>query len=280
MSKSTSVWQSIKNCLPLRVLNLARFIYSPAHRLGRRESAKLARIAGLVKPLLTATHGSVASGPFRDMKYISRSTGSALAPKILGTYEIELHGVVEDILSRNPSCLIDIGAAEGYYAVGFALRVPHCRVIAYEATEDGRSMLRELATLNGVADRIEIRGYCDQDNLESTLQNAPDDSLVICDTEGGELSLMDPAIHPKLSRLNLLIEIHHWIRPDMRQLIESRFRNSGTLSTTVGQERTDADFPSGLNATFNREERLLSMDELRPPAMEWVRLIPTPSQNP
>src|SRR5437016_6027102 len=78
------------------------------------------------------TNSTVIAGPFAGMKYIGSSVASAHIPKLLGTYEREIAGIVEEICWRKPAVLIDVGAAEGYYAVGFAMRLPDSRIIAFE----------------------------------------------------------------------------------------------------------------------------------------------------
>ena len=106
------------------------------------------------------THSTVMAGPFSGMRYIESSIGSALIPKLLGIYERELAPCIEEICRNRPELVVDLGAAEGYYAVGLARRLPDSRIIAFELEELGRRDLLRLAQLNGVADRVEIRGTC------------------------------------------------------------------------------------------------------------------------
>jgi len=70
------------------------------------------------------TNRTVASGPFRGMRYVARAYHSAYHAKLLGTYEMELHGIVEELCRETPGIIVDVGAAEGYYAVGLAMRLP------------------------------------------------------------------------------------------------------------------------------------------------------------
>ena len=109
--------------------------------------------------VMRETNCVVRTGPFQGMKYIGKSTSSVLIPKLLGIYERELHPVIEYATSRPFQTIVDIGAAEGYYCVGLARRMPQTRVVAYEMDEAGRQRLKELAGLNHVSDRLEIRGF-------------------------------------------------------------------------------------------------------------------------
>ena len=64
----------------------------------------------------------VSDGPFKGLKYPEYiSCGSAIYSKLLGTYEAELHDFIYSILRQDLEILVDIGCAEGYYAVGFAI---------------------------------------------------------------------------------------------------------------------------------------------------------------
>src|SRR4051812_22623153 len=82
--------------------------------------------------------GWVLSGPFEGMHYSDRSVGSAFFPKVLGTYERELHERIRACFQMGVRTVIDVGAAEGYYAVGLAMRIPGVQVVAFETEEAGR----------------------------------------------------------------------------------------------------------------------------------------------
>ena len=185
------------------------------------------------------TGGKVSGGPFAGMSYILTSIGSALAPKLLGTYEAELHEVVGELAQKRFALLVDVGAAEGYYAVGFARRFGGTRVIAFEQELVGRKLLAKLAAVNGVTDAIEIRGRCEPHDLQEALKPG---SLLISDVEGYERVLIDPVLVPALKGASMLIEVHgegddlgrelsarlaatheaQWIRPVARPLPESK----------------------------------------------------------
>src|SRR5688500_985732 len=72
-------------------------------------------------------HGlSVRRGPFHGMTYPESAVGLAeqLVPKLLGSYECELHGALEQVIQGDYEQVVDIGAADGYYAVGLARALP------------------------------------------------------------------------------------------------------------------------------------------------------------
>src|SRR5690349_13620102 len=120
----------------------------------------------------TRTGCQVRQGPFAKMRYVKDSIGSAYIPKLLGIYERELEPCVDRIAQLQPSVIVDIGAGEGYYAVGLALRNPQAHVIAFEMESAGQRAVAEMAKLNQVEQRVEIRGECLVGDLQSALAGA------------------------------------------------------------------------------------------------------------
>src|SRR5687767_7249195 len=57
-------------------------------------------------------HGLVVlDGPFAGMKYIDSTTGSVAVPKLVGSYEAELHPWIEDALRCGYERVVDVGSA-------------------------------------------------------------------------------------------------------------------------------------------------------------------------
>ena len=268
------LWSPLKAVLPAGILNIARFFYSPAYRIGLAARRTHDLVDQAWPPILKSTQAEVVTGPFRVMRYIHESAGSALCPKILGTYEKELHAVVEAIIASQPACIIDIGAAEGYYAVGFAMRLPDCRVVAFESDPRGQDLLRQLASLNGIADRIEIKGHCSLESLDACLHTNFERCVVICDAEGAEFELLDPIKIPKLAHVTQLVELHPWEHPHVSSVLQSRFQSSASCTVIRSLPRVPDDFPPSAGPSLSTAHRLASMNELRPSEMEWLWIEP------
>ncbi len=149
--------------------------------------ARMRPIGYLTQLVRTSTHDRVRLGPFAGMRYIDHSIGSAYLPKLLGTYERELGMVIEEICSCRPGLIVDVGAAEGYYAVGLALRNPRARVVAFESQPVGRTALCKMAALNGVAAQVEIHGRCDSFQLETVLKLREPEASDAPDRVSGQL---------------------------------------------------------------------------------------------
>lgn len=193
---------------------------------------QLAEIVGL----------AVRRGPFARMQYPGHAAvGSTLYPKLLGSYERELHDTLERIVERPYATLVDVGAAEGYYAVGLALRMPDVAVIAFEAHALGRQTLQEMAALNTVAERVQVLGTATCANLAALRPRAP--ILVICDCEGGEYELLDPAKIAWLRDADILVEVHQMHGLDGRAVLKARFAETHDITAIEVRQRDSSLYP-------------------------------------
>lgn len=209
--------------------------------------------------------GRVMSGPFSGMRYVDQSRGSALAPKLIGSYEEELHPVLAHVLARAYGQVVDIGCAEGYYAVGLALRLPGARVIGFDTDAQARVLCGQMARLNGVEDRVTVLGACSPDGLAQVL--APR-SLVICDCEGYESVLLAPAAVPVLTECDLLVETHDYLSPNVSAVLADRFRATHRINWIKTRPRDPSRYPElrGLSARMQR----LAVHEFRPASQRWA----------
>jgi len=230
------------------------------------------------KQVIHATKGQIATGPFQGMRYVTESVGSVLEPKLLGIYEKEIHPQVEALIAYQPQTVIDIGAAEGYYAVGMALRLPESQVIAFETDPVGRQLIQRLATLNGVIDRIDIRGHCDPSTLLDALTERQRPAI-LCDAEGAEDELLNPDLIPKLRATAMLVELHPRKAPGVTESLNQRFGSTHHIAVAKQTVRTVQDFPyTDFPMGFMPKAYLENaVSEFRQPwedLMEWYWMVP------
>jgi hypothetical protein len=217
----------------------------------------------------------VRAGSFAGLRYVSNSVGSAYLPKLLGIYERELSAQVESICSSKPRLIVDIGAAEGYYAIGLARRNPQALIVAFEMESRGQSTLREMAGLNNVADRVEIRGKCEAPDLVAALGGTPA-PVVVCDVEGYEEKLLDPQAVPALRQAFILVELHDFIIPGITKKLKERFGATHRIEHIWQQPRSRADFPWRTLGTMLLPKSYLdwAVSEWRPVQMSWLWMVP------
>ena len=222
--------------------------------------------------LRRVARGRVLAGPFAGMRYAERSVGSSYEPKLLGTYEMELHPVIERLCARQFPLIVNAGAGEGYYSVGMAARCPEARVVAFESDGAGRALIREMARVNGVDARVQVRGLCEAEALAETAAAGPPPCLLIVDVEGAELSLLHPGILPVLERSHILVELHDFIHPGLSAELESRFRPTHRIEKIRQRGRRLEDLP--FRSPVLDRWLIRYTDEQRPTTMEWFYMWP------
>lgn len=222
----------------------------------------------LVANTLFARGGDkVRSGPFAGLAVPRQSAEGCLAPKVLGTYESELHPVIEHVADKGYRTVVNIGSAEGYYAVGLALRLPEAQIRAYDIDDNARRMTRELADSHGVGDRVTVGGEFTHADFQ-TLD--PETTFVFCDIEGAEVDLIDPSKAPTLARLDMLVELHNLADVPIYRRFMARFRDSHRLTVIEAGARDIRAFPELRD--LEHLDQLLAFWEWRRGPTPWLMM--------
>jgi hypothetical protein len=217
----------------------------------------------------------VRGGPFAGMRYVGSSPNSHIADALLGTLEKEIHPFVQRLLAGSFDAFVNIGAAEGYYAVGIARFSAIPRVIAFEGDRFGRILIRFMARRNRVSHKLDVRGYCEPAALTQALAGYQRPALLV-DIEGYEKEVLQPTINPHLRRSTLIVELHEAEAP-MADILRKRFESTHQIEETWSRPRTASDLPSRMGPApwaFSRERLVRFMDERRGRAMRWWMLTP------
>ena len=240
------------------------------------------------RPLLTLaawrlrkrTNFRVIAGPFAGMEFHHAATGMTYYPKILGTYELELQPVIEEIARTPFTRVINAGAGDGYFAVGFARLFPNASVVAFELGAARQAHAKSLAHRNGVLDRVRIEGSCDVAALRANIET---NSLVFMDVEGAEDELLDPKAISQLRSATIVVEIHDTARPGIGSRLRARFAETHTVTEIWADPRRVSDFPwknAAGRPLFSRDICLALMNENRPAGMRWFYLRPNTVTTP
>lgn len=216
--------------------------------------------AARLKPLLVDRCGlTVQSGPFSGLRMLGRVSEGAFIPKLLGSYETELHPVLENAVVSGYDTIINIGCAEGYYAVGLAHRTG-AAIHAFDIDERARRLCLELAELNGVQDRVTLAAEFLTGDFS---RYAGRRVLVLCDVEGAECALFDPAACPALRYMDLLIEIHRVGGGWSSEILYPRFERSHAISE-IRQEPRDATAYPALDGMSDADRFFALLERVEP----------------
>lgn len=212
----------------------------------------------------------VQSGPFAGLKYVYTAVCSSYLPKLIGSYECELHRVLDVAFQKDYRCVIDVGCAEGFYAVGMARRLPQATVFAFDTSYEARALCRRMARINRVLDRVVVRGECTPQNLQQLLSEtvSPSKTLVFSDCEGYEKTLLDPEIAPKLRSCDILVEMHDFVSADISSLLKARFSASHDIEIIDVKPRSAEDYES--IAFWPHDVQEWALREGRPDGMQWA----------
>jgi hypothetical protein len=216
----------------------------------------------------------VRSGPFRGMRYIEESQGSVYLPKLVGVYELEIAGVIKSLASQRFKNIYVIGAGEGYYAVGFAMRSPNSTIYAYEANTSAHKLIKELARLNHCEERVIIKGECGESDLSGMSESGV---LIVMDVEGAEKVLLDPEGCDPLRTATILFE-SHYTPEETRDEINARFAGTHEVERYDSKERSwrDLSFLPRAYAFYIRRMLRFWFEEMRGGPMSWYLLRPKP----
>jgi hypothetical protein len=227
-------------------------------------------VPALAERLVDGEEPVVLGGPFAGMRYPRGCLADvdAAAAKLLGTYETEVSWAFERAIERGTGTFVDIGCADGYYAVGMAHASPATTTYAFDLSASARRLCRDTAVASGVADRVRVEDRFTVDGLASLLGDA---TLVLCDIEGGEVELLTERAARALARSVVVVEVHEDERTGAGSMLRSAFRNSHDAVLVQQQPRRLDD---GRLTAWSAQERESALRELRGPLLHWIVFEP------
>ena len=222
----------------------------------------------LIQNTLLQKHGTqVRQGPLVGMDFLSQSAEGCHIAKLLGCYEQPLQPHIENAIRAAYPLVLNIGCAEGYYAVGMARRMPNTRVLAFDLDLRAQETCRALASNNGVADRVTVGALFSRSDFAAY---ADQRVLVLCDIEGDEQDLLDPRAAPALQGMDIIVESHECLVPGVTKALIDRFSATHQITqvTDDGQRHLNQ-APDWFNNLAHLDQ-LLSTWEWRSGPTPWL----------
>lgn len=250
--------------------------------LVRRSNRDFMRITGIRRELLgrriyEEASGSVLYGDFKGLKLVSHRWGARdLGSIMLGEYE---RNIVEYInkVDASRTTFVDVGAADGFYAVGLLHNGRMERSICYESSEDGRRSIGVNARANGVQNAISIRGTASKLFAEELLKELGDElknSVFLFDIEGGEFDLLTNDNLEILQNSILIIELHKEAG-DYESKVANLYLNGKDTHKIHTIKRNGANpFQFKELENWPDEDRQIVFSEGRRYSMTWIALHP------
>ena len=183
----------------------------------------------------------------------------------MGSYEESIQDWIKEIIEcKHYETILDIGCAEGYYACGFAIKMPKTNIIGYDIDEEARNNSMELKKLNDLTN-VDIKEECTHEELNLRSKK---NTLVFCDIEGYEKVLLDPIEVPNLRFVDLLIESHDCFVPNITEELIRRFYDTHTIRIIVDYPYRVNKYKTVNDATLEQYEYITN--EKRPNYMKFI----------
>ncbi|MDA8536875.1 hypothetical protein N9L23_05930 [Alphaproteobacteria bacterium] len=223
------------------------------------------------------TKGKVYSGEYLGMELSDNKSWnkSDLASLLLGCYELHIQKTLVKLCGGN-KVFIDIGAADGFHAIGLARRGAVTKSICFEISRYGQKIIAENAVRNNVAQMVEINGIATEDKVIEVLKALPknDTAVMLIDIEGGEYELVNNKLLGALRNHHLVIELHEFYSDQRRKsklLIENLSKHFEI--EILGPEALNPNDYSILD-NMDDDKKWMALSEGRPSKMRWIVATP------
>ena len=188
---------------------LKQFISKSIVSIGLVEDIPQARIR-LSNHIYNISKGKIMYGPLKglilDKNYMSWSRVD-LGSIILGFYEQE---VLEELvmISNTRKVFIDVGAADGIFAVGLLAANIFDQSICFEIDDQAKRNILNLAKKNNLENKITIYDEASVSKMQSMNLISWDDVCLLVDIEGDEFDFITSEMIETIKGSSLIIEIH------------------------------------------------------------------------
>ncbi|KVV25045.1 hypothetical protein WK78_02795 [Burkholderia cepacia] len=235
--------------------------------------------------LMHMTGGVVQHGPLKGFNIGTRATWRASdnGPKLLGFYEQE---VCDKLywLRAGRDTLIDLGGADGFYAVGMLKNDLYQQCHCFEIEDASRQNIAAIAEENGVRDRIHLYGAATSTFARDLTDRGVDlaRAVVLIDIESAEFDVLTAECLNDLRAAHVIVEIHDFMRPHdgtqrYAELLERAEKVFDVRPFTTGP-RDPSQIPL-LSQGWTDTDRWLVCSESRATLMTWLHLSPKPKED-
>lgn len=260
-----------------RPILLRDSVVPQSERLAWRQETIHARRSRVSREIFEMLGGVVRYGPFSGLNLYSCPLWGAddLGSMTMGFYEKEILDWLSNVRSDRFRTFVDIGAADGYYAVGLLSCLGFERSICFEMNEKSHEIIRKNAALNNCEGKITIKREASELALESMRKTLDKECLILCDIEGAEFELWTERVFEICQHATIIVEIHHWVEDFSHRYqkflrIASQFFN---ISIIKPVPRDVSSIPELRD--FTDDNRYIFLSERRPAQMRFLLMEPS-----
>lgn len=215
---------------------------------------------------------TVKRGPFKGLKLPEMGAWSDydILSKIVGSYEAELFSSLDRAVSQKPDIVINIGASEGYYAIGLKRLLHSAKVFTFDIDEKSFPVLDHCAQLNGV-DVTRLENF-DFARPLADIPAQPEASLLfLADCEGAENDFVKMP-SDIVRRSAFIVELHDLFIAGTTERLTRFLCDTHVIEIIDQQDRNIKDYPE--LDEMNGSIRHVLLDEFRATPMQWLYATP------
>lgn len=235
----------------------------------------------LMRRVMHVTGGVIQHGPLAGFNIGQFATWREddNAAKLLGFYEQEVCTLLARLAGPQRDVLVDLGGADGYYAVGMIARGIYRESHCFEIVDASRANIAAIATANGVADRVHLYGAATPSFAADLVSRGIDfrRASVLVDIESAEFEVLTAECLHDLRHAHVIVEIHDFMRPHDGAQRYAELCERAQVEFNVHVLTTGARDPSAiplLRSGWTDTDRWLLCSESRATLMTWLYLEP------
>jgi len=223
----------------------------------------------LIQNTLLQQQGTVVmQGPLAGLDFLPQSAEGCHIAKLLGCYEQPLLPYIEEAIQLAYPTILNIGCAEGYYAVGMARRMPATRVLAFDLNPKAQEVCTQLALKNQVSNRVTVGALFSPADFAACA--GTERVLLLCDIEGAERELLDPIASPALKGMDIIVESHDCLIPGITAMLMARFKDSHDITLVQDDGQRQLQTPPQWFMNLAHLDQLLATWEWRSGPTPWL----------
>ena len=182
--------------------------------------------------------------------------------KIIGSYESILTDWITEISDKNTLLLLMWVVLKDTMRWELLKKNPKIKEIAFDIDKDARKLCKDLAKLNNCKNVV-----VKEKITHNFINKLPKKTLILCDIEGGETSLLDPKKAPNLYNLDMIVELHDVFGKKILLTMLNRFSTTHKIEIVSDVAPNEKDYDFG---KYKKGNNLL--DEKRYLTSIWLRL--------
>ena len=172
----------------------------------------------------------ICSGPFEGMDFLSRSTHGCHVSKLVGCYKQPLQPVIEEAIRAAYPVVVQHRLRRGLLRGGDGGTDAGHAGGCVRHRPGGAAPAASWRLKRGVADRVRVSARFTAADFAAY---AGRKTLVLCDVEGAERELLDPAAAPALRGMDLIVESHDCVAAGTTRLLATRFQSTHAITVVV-----------------------------------------------